>query len=144
LTFSNFFDSLGDLEWVAILVAAVAMFVFAWIWYGPLFGKAWSKATGMPMNSKPDPMGMAKGFLEFFGLSIGVAYFIPALHHMFQNPASFETLIVSSFVLTLFVLAPFALGRVVWEKGKWSLWAIDVGFLFVGIALAAYIQDLMA
>jgi len=31
----------------AILVATLSTFVVGWLWYGPLFGKAWMSAVGM-------------------------------------------------------------------------------------------------
>lgn len=143
MTFSNFFESLGDLDWLPIIVAAVAVFVFAWVWYGPAFGDAWRKATGREM-SNPDPATLVKGFVAFLLFNIGVAYFIPAVHVMFQNPASFETLVVSSLVLAFFITGMALVSRVVWEDSSPTLWAIDFGFWFVATAIAAEVQNLMA
>ena len=120
------------------------VFVFAWVWYGPLFGKAWSAATGKEMSGNPDPVTFAKAGAVFILFSIGVAYFVTALHHMFQNPASFETLVVSSFVLAFFIVGSTMLSRVVWEGSSTTLWAIDFGFWFLAAAIAAEVQDLMA
>lgn len=145
MTFSNFFDSLGELDWLAIVVATVAMFVFGWLWYGPLFGKKWSAANGIAMGGgTPEPKVMALGFVQVFLLNIGVAFFVPALHHMFQNPASFETLVVSAFVLAFFVVGAAMLASVIYLKKSWTVWGIDFGYYFIGIAIAAYVQDLMA
>ena len=42
------FDVLGDLNWLAVLVAALAYFAIGALWYAPpLFGKAWMAAGGM-------------------------------------------------------------------------------------------------
>jgi hypothetical protein len=35
------------INWLAVLVAAIAAFVLGGIWYGPLFGKMWLQASGM-------------------------------------------------------------------------------------------------
>jgi Protein of unknown function (DUF1761) len=41
------FDVLSDLNWLAVLVAALAYFVLGGIWYAPpVFGKAWMAAAG--------------------------------------------------------------------------------------------------
>jgi hypothetical protein len=40
------FDSLSDINWLAVLVATVIYMVLGALWYGPLFGKAWMKAVG--------------------------------------------------------------------------------------------------
>jgi len=43
------FDLLGDIDWLAVILAAVAYFVIGAVWYAPpLFGKAWMAAGGMP------------------------------------------------------------------------------------------------
>ena len=49
------FDVLGDLNWLAVLVAALAYFAIGALWYAPpLFGKAWMAAGGMTTR-KPGP-----------------------------------------------------------------------------------------
>ncbi len=41
------FDVLGDLNWLAVLVAGVAFFALGGLWYSNLmFGKQWSLAVG--------------------------------------------------------------------------------------------------
>jgi hypothetical protein len=41
-----------DINWLAVVVAAVATFVLGGVWYGPLFGRVWRAAEGRP---DPDP-----------------------------------------------------------------------------------------
>lgn len=145
MTFSNLFDSLGDLDWLAILVAAIAVFALGWLWYGPLFGRIWSQETGQEMGGQtPEVFTLFSGFAQFFIFSIGVAYFIPAVHVLFQNTSSFETLIVSSFVLAFFVIGMALLSRVVWEDGSQTRWLVDFGFWFLAAVVSSYVQDLMA
>jgi hypothetical protein len=53
------FDVLSDLNWLAILVAALAYFAIGAVWYAPpLFGKAWAAAGGMEIpeaRTRPSP-----------------------------------------------------------------------------------------
>jgi hypothetical protein len=53
------FDALGDLNWLAVLVAALAYFAIGALWYAPpVFGKAWMAAGGMTMpeaGTRPSP-----------------------------------------------------------------------------------------
>jgi hypothetical protein len=37
-------------NWLAILVAALAGLAVGGIWYGPLFGKAWMRESGVTME----------------------------------------------------------------------------------------------
>lgn len=36
-----------EVNWLAIVVAAISAFVVGGLWYGPLFGKAWQAETGL-------------------------------------------------------------------------------------------------
>lgn len=35
------------INWLAVLAASVSAFVVGGLWYGPIFGKAWSNVTGI-------------------------------------------------------------------------------------------------
>lgn len=55
---------IGDLNWLAILVATAAAFLLGGIWYGPLFGKAWMSAIGKTEDElQPSP---APFIISFF------------------------------------------------------------------------------
>lgn len=42
------FELLGDIDWLAVILAALAYFVIGAIWYAPpLFGRAWMAAGGI-------------------------------------------------------------------------------------------------
>lgn len=36
-----------EINWLAVIVAAVSAFPLGYVWYGPLFGKAWAAEVGM-------------------------------------------------------------------------------------------------
>lgn len=140
MTFSNFFsDFLGNLEWLDVIIGAVVLFAFAWVWYGPLFGKMWRQETGREMGS-PDPMTMAKGFVKFFIFGLGIVLTFPPIHGAYGNPsATFETLIVTSFAVSFLLVGMALFSRVVWEGGSAKLWLIDWGFWFIGSVIYGYV-----
>lgn len=39
--------ALGQANWLAVIVAAVSTFALGGLWYGPLFGRAWMRASGV-------------------------------------------------------------------------------------------------
>ena len=52
------FEDLDDLNWLAVIVAALAYFALGAIWYAPpVFGKIWMAAGGMeiPEGQRPPP-----------------------------------------------------------------------------------------
>lgn len=38
---------LSSINFVAVIVATLSTFLVGWLWYGPLFGKAWMNAVGL-------------------------------------------------------------------------------------------------
>jgi Na+/H+ antiporter NhaA len=50
------FDALNDVNWLAIVVAAVAWWVLGALWYArPVFGNAWMKAAGIRIQEGQRP-----------------------------------------------------------------------------------------
>jgi hypothetical protein len=44
------FEVLGDLNWLAVIVAAIAYFALGALWYArPVFGRMWAEAAGQQM-----------------------------------------------------------------------------------------------
>jgi uncharacterized protein DUF1761 len=73
-------DLFSQVNWLAVLVAALAYFFLGAIWYSALFRNAWIKATGVNMN---DPNGrkgfagiMITSFITILVTSIGLALLI--------------------------------------------------------------------
>ncbi|HMR55475.1 MAG TPA: DUF1761 domain-containing protein [Candidatus Doudnabacteria bacterium] len=69
-----------DINFVAVLVAAVAQFIFGAIWYMPLFGNLWGKIHGFERNSPEAQEEMKRGMLpllaiQFIGTVVTTAVF---------------------------------------------------------------------
>ena len=65
-----------EINWIAVVVAAVACFLLGGLWYSPvLFGKAWSAASGVT-EAQAKSASMAKTMGTAFVLAlIGAAVF---------------------------------------------------------------------
>lgn len=93
-------ELLGELNWLAIVVAAIVSFAIGWPWYGPLFGKAWLAALGKTADEiEPSP----KPFI-----------------------ISMVTALISSFVLAVLIAC---LGINTWFDGALLGLAIGIGFI---------------
>lgn len=60
-----------DINWLALIVAAVVPLAIGSIYYGPLFGKVWQKEVGIT-----DDELKAGNYAKIFGLSLVFAFFI--------------------------------------------------------------------
>ena len=133
----------------AILVAVVANFILGFIWYTPLFGKAWAKENGFDITRKPTGGEMAKGmsfmiignfFMAYvFAHNIAAWSYVPGTQEAGPIPN-----IISSTVFTwLGFYLPIDLGAVAWEKKSWKLFGINTGYHFMMLLVAAVILTYM-
>lgn len=74
-----------DINWLAVLVAAVVTFVLGGVWYGPLLGRVWRTAEG---QAEPQP-GHQKHPALVYGLSFVLMLVAAAALAVFlgQDPA---------------------------------------------------------
>jgi hypothetical protein len=131
-------DVLGDLNWPAVIVAAIAYFALGAVWYAPpVFGKAWMRASNFQM-----PEGQAPGasfdigpFITCLIATIAVAMLIPATDSDTVGEGIVIGLVAGIGIAgsALFVTGYFDL-----QKPEPMVWiAVVTGYHLVGITLAA-------
>ncbi len=129
----------GTLNWLAIVAAAVSSFAIGGLWYGPLFGKAWMRASGMTEEKAGQGrMGM------IFGLSFVLELLAAAVLAMFiGSEASIGFAVAAGSSVGLFWVAP-AFGVVyLFEQRSFAHWALNAGyhvvaFTVMGLILGAW------
>lgn len=70
------FDALGDVNYLAVLVATIAWFALGAIWYAqPVFGRTWMRSLGiqMPEGFRPNPMLFVGTFVAYFVTAVALA-----------------------------------------------------------------------
>lgn len=129
----------SNINWLAVLVAAIAYFMLGAIWYSKaLFGAKWAALVGINMNDPDKGKGMAKMMTGTFVLiliaCIGLALLVNRLD---------LTLLVSAFKLALITGICFATTAVsisfIYESRPTALYFIDCGYHLVGHIAAAII-----
>ena len=141
------------INWVAIVVAVVANFIFGAIWYMPLFGKAWAKEMKMDMTVKPPPSVMYRGmaimvignFLMAYVFAHNIAVWNPVT---WGQPAAaswgMEVACMAAFFTWLGFYLPQDLGRIAWEKSSGKLFFINTAYHFLSLLIAGSILVMMA
>lgn len=72
-------DVLENVSWLGIAAATVVYMVLGGLWYGPLFGKAWMRATGFEMpEEQPGPEIYIVPAIAYFVASVVTAMFAVA------------------------------------------------------------------
>jgi hypothetical protein len=134
---------------VAILVAVVANFILGFIWYTPLFGKAWARELGMDTSTKPPASELAKGMIFMVVGNFLMAYvfahnmaawsYVPGANTM--SPVA--TILNSAIFTWLGFYLPVDIGVVAWEKKSWKLFGINTGYHLAMLLVAATILTYM-
>jgi hypothetical protein len=133
------------INYMAILVATIASFFIGFLWYTPLFGKAWAKEMGFSMDRKPLASELVKGLslnlIGCFLLSYVFAHnnaawsFVPGMDVM---PIGGSIANAAIFTWLGFFI-PQDLNKVAWEGKSWKLFFIDAGYHLVLLFVAATI-----
>jgi len=140
------FDLLGEIDWLAVIIAAVAYFVIGAVWYAPpLFGKAWMAAGGMPDTRASEGPPPTIYLVPLIGSVLSaIALGMIAL-------ATGTDTIGEGFVLGLVVGIGFAISIAAVtatfesQKPKPMVWgAINGGYHLVGNLVAAVVISAMA
>lgn len=127
-----------DINWLAVLAAAVSAFVLGGLWYGPLFKSAWCREAGIDLHAKPGHPGRVFGSAFVLALVAAIAFAVllgpdPSLplgvHH--------GVLVGFAFVATSFGI------NYGFAQRSLKLWLIDGGyhvlqFVLYGVILALW------
>ncbi len=136
-----------ELNYLGIIVATVAQFVFGWIWYGPIFGKIWGQIHGFDKLSKEVQQQMMKEMAPFYGLQLLVTVITTtALSVMLTSLPSWNTYILAGVLWLGFVL-PTQVSAVVFggtdKKWMFPKIAIQSGAALACIMIASLVLNLL-
>lgn len=132
-----------DINYAAVIVAALASFVLGWLWYSPaLFGKSWMRLSDITPTTEQKKKGMTQGML--FGLIAALVMSYVLAHFVdFARATTAAGGAQAGFWSWLGFVATVTLGGVLWEGKKWGLWALNnayqlLSLLIMGIILAVW------
>ena len=128
-----------DVNWLAVLVAAIVNFVVGWLWFGPIFGKTWKNLMGITSESmgamKMTPtMAMVGGFIT----SLIMAYVLAVVLSL-AAVASVGSALGVAFWVWLGFVATVTSGMWLWEGKPFKLFALVALEHLVGMSLAAVV-----
>lgn len=132
-----------DINYLAVLVAAVAGMIVGALWYSPLlFGKIWMKASKLSeKDMKKAHMGRAYA-LAFLG-SLVTAY---VLAHFvdYLEVSTVGGALTAAFWIWLGFFVTTSLSSVLWEGKPWSLYVLNIAHYLVSLSVMAVILGLWA
>jgi hypothetical protein len=129
-------------NYLAVLVAAIANFVIATIWYAGIFTKTWQKLTGIT-DMKPALANTVLVFIGSFVLSF-VLYHSIVFGNAYFKMSGVGGGLMGGFFGWIGYIAPVTLSTKLYERKPWGLWLLDNAFwllslLVMGIILSLWI-----
>jgi len=136
-----------SINYLAILVCAIAAMPVGFLWFGPVFGRAWLRHMGFDGMQPPDSATMAKSMAIFFVGNLLVAF---VLAHSIaawrasswgagEDGAAWIYALNGAIWNWLGFFLPVQMGRVAWEKKRWGLVLINSSFDLARLLLFGFI-----
>jgi Protein of unknown function (DUF1761) len=131
-------DFFSHINWLAVLVAAVAFFLLGALWYSLLFRDAWIKSSGVNMsdpNAKKGVGGvMAFSFILIVITTIGLALFISRI-----GSGGWMTGLKVGLIAGICFCATSIANSYLYEKRPMALTLINSFYNIVGCVIAGII-----
>lgn len=124
-----------DINWLAVLLAAVSAFALGALWYGPLFGKMWMQLTGMT-EEKAREANMPLIFGMAFLLELAAAM---ALAMLIGQGADLTLAVAAAIAVGLFWVATSIGVIYLFERRSLRHWMIDAGYHVFAFAIMGVI-----
>jgi hypothetical protein len=138
------FEILGDLNWLAVLVAALAYFLLGAAWYAPpVFGRVWSDAGGFALPESGERPSAAIYVTPLIG-SILSAIALAMIAELTATDTFGEGVVLGLVVAIGFAISiAFVTAQFESQKPKPMVWgAVNAGYHAVGNIVAAVILAL--
>ena len=135
-----------SINWLALVCAAILPLIIGFIWYGPLFGKAWMNETGMT-EAKAKQMNPAKTYGLAVIFSFLVVFFIvpqvflggmpPDELHGAEQFITFKHGALHGAIIGLFIVLPVFAINALFEQKSAKYIIINAGYWVLTMSLMA-------
>lgn len=128
------------INYLAVVVAALANYIIGAIWYSALFSKPWQKLSGvseMKVTAVSVIVALVGAFLTSYILDHALIF---ASEYLKTSGVGAGLMV--GFLNWLGFIAPVTVGVVIYEKKSWGLWAINNGYWLVSLLVMGVILSL--
>jgi len=127
---------LSNINFLALIVAAVASFGLGAVWYSPLlFSKAWQKAVGLSDETlQKTNMAVVFGssFVLIFLMDFGLAVILQG--HATRDISALSGMLYGLLIGLFFIATSYGI-NMIYQRKSFTLWAIDSAYqvLYLGM-----------
>ena len=132
------------INFLAVLVSAVAAMAIGAVWYGPLFGKEWARGMGLSPQGLQEAMKRS-GAKSYSVMAVGAFLMAFILDHtiaygsMYLGISGIAAGLIFGFASWLGFIAPATINSVIWENKPVRFWLITSGYYLVTILVMSVI-----
>lgn len=123
---------MGDINMLAVVIAAIAFFMVGALWYGALFGKPWQREAGI--TEAPQGRQVAKIMGLTFAFELLVVLMLD--HTIARTGASGHVIMMIATGFGLSIMTPAIGINYLHQRKSLTLFLIDAGHFVVGMAAA--------
>ena len=133
-----------NINYLAVLVAAVAAHILGFLWYGPLFGKQWMAMMGMDKKKMQEAKKKGMGAQTWIVMIVGtlLTSFVLAHFVKYLNAETIADALELAFWTWLRFFGAVMLGTVIWEGRPWKLYFLNTAYWLVNLCIMASILTL--
>src|SRR3989344_4191809 len=135
-----------NVNYLAIVVAAVASMVVGFVWYGVLFKNRWMSLMGITSDSMANmKMTANQAYIWQFVASLVMAYVLAhslLFANAYLNVGAIQAGVMVGFWNWFGFVAPVTIGIVLWENKPWTLWFLNVSNYLVSLIVMGVILSL--
>jgi len=123
-----------SINYLTVLAAAVVSMVIGFLWYGPIFGKAWMQLMKIDKKKMDEAKkkGMAKSYAVMF-ISALIMNYVLAHFVKYLGSKTFMDGMQAGFWLWLGFIATVQIGIVLWEGKPVKLYLINAAHYLVAL-----------
>ena len=138
------------INYLTVLVAAIASMVLGFLWYELLFGKQWMALMGftperIEQAKANNGKGMGKSYFLAFVGALVMAFVLShtlVFAQSYMNVEGISSGLSSGFWMWLGFVAPITLGSVLWDGKPWKLWMLTNSYYLLTLLVMGTILAL--
>lgn len=128
---------MGNVNMLAVLLGTLVFFGIGALWYGPLFGRIWRRLTGVTdemVNAGPQPGQKPVWLIMLLAFLLEMVVVLMLGHNIARSSAAPHVIMMMAIGFGALIMTP-ALGiNYLFQMRPGKLFAIDAGYLVVGMA----------
>ena len=137
-----------EVNYIAIVIAAVLSMGLGMLWYGPLFGKPWQAMMGItPESMKTMALSPMQAMVGGFITALVMAY-VPEYALYFASAylgvSGVSAGLSTGFWNWLAFVMPVTAGVFLWEGKPFKLFALNAGYFLVSLCLMGIVLSMWA